>query len=147
MTLRAILKDGEPWFVAKDVCAALGMSLANGSAHQWTKYLDDDEVSLIKRGEFPGLPNRGLSVVSESGLYALIMRSRKPEAQKFRKWVTSVVLPAIRKDGAYIKGEERVATGAHTGRLEIPRKLLQKCERVSDKPERPESPPGPPRFT
>lgn len=51
------------------------------------------------------------SVISEPGLYALIMRSRKPEAQTFRKWVTSVVLPAIRKDGGYVMGEEKVATG------------------------------------
>ncbi|MEX3629904.1 MAG: BRO family protein [Burkholderia sp.] len=102
--------DGEPWFVAKDVCDALGMNTSSGVT-QWIKYLDEDETRGVKQGEFPGLPNRGVAAVSESGLYALIMRSRKPQARAFRKWVTSVVPPAIRKDGSYVMGEEKVATG------------------------------------
>jgi hypothetical protein len=56
-------------------------------------------------------PNTGLVCVSESGLYKLIMRSDKPEAKDFQDWVTRVVLPAIRKDGGYVMGEEKVATG------------------------------------
>lgn len=84
-------RDGGPWFVAADVCRALGMS---GNANQWTKYLDRDEVATLYRGEFPSLPNRGAQAINESGLYSLILRSRKPEAKRFRKWVTSEVLPS-----------------------------------------------------
>lgn len=94
LNLRALDKDGEPWFVAKDVCDALGMRTATG-VNQWTKYLDDDEVTTVKQGEYPSLPNRGAIAVNESGLYSLILRSRKPEAKAFKKWVTAEVLPAI----------------------------------------------------
>lgn len=101
--LRTVTINGEPWFVAKDVCDAL--EIANPSDAMCA--LDPDEKSSFNLG-LRGSPPR---VVSESGLYALIMRSRKPEAKAFRKWVTSVVLPAIRKDGSYVMGEEKVATG------------------------------------
>jgi anti-repressor protein len=67
------------------------------------KPLDADERGTSIVCTLGGLQQ--VSTVSESGLYALIMRSRKPEAKTFRKWVTSVVLPAIRKDGAYVMGE------------------------------------------
>lgn len=99
ISLRVIELDGEPWFVAKDVCDALGLSDVTMSLHR----LDSDERAKLNLGQ------RGLGAVngvSESGLYSLVLRSRKPEAHAFRKWVTSVILPAIRRDGAYIKGEE-----------------------------------------
>lgn len=103
MSLRVVEIDGEPWFVAKDVCDALGMRTDNGIA-QWTGALDQDEmnthrISIGKRG------NPIVVVVSESGLYALILRSRKPAARAFRKWVTSEVLPSIRKHGMYMTQE------------------------------------------
>ena len=103
MNLRTITKDGEPWFVAIDVCAALEMDTTN-----IRRILDSDEVNLV---QYTGLPNRGAIVINESSLYAVILKSRKPEAQAFKKWVTSVVLPAIRKDGAYVMGDEKVVTG------------------------------------
>lgn len=84
--------------MAVDVCRALSMA---GNATQWTKYLDRDEVRLAHRGECPSLPNRGVQVLNESGLYALIMRSRKPEAQRFRKWVTSGRQPAASEVPAF----------------------------------------------
>ncbi|MHC0508761.1 BRO-N domain-containing protein [Achromobacter aegrifaciens] len=99
ISLRVVEIGGEPWFVAKDVCDALGLSDVTMSLHR----LDSDERAKLNLGQ------RGLGAVngvSESGLYSLVLRSRKPEAHAFRKWVTSVVLPAIRRDGAYIKGEE-----------------------------------------
>jgi prophage antirepressor-like protein len=91
--IRAVSKDGEAWFVAEDVCSVLGLT----NPSMALKALDDDERSKFNLGR-QGEAN----IINESGLYALILRSRKPEAKRFRKWVTSEVLPAIRKTGAYI---------------------------------------------
>jgi prophage antirepressor-like protein len=112
MRLRSVLKDREPWFLAKDACDALGMlpSACNGYG-SWLRGLDADEVTHTQKlGMFAGVHPQACWV-SESGLYALIFRSRKPEAVAFQDWVCRVVLPAIRKDGMYIKGEENVAAG------------------------------------
>lgn len=94
--VRILLRDGEPWFVAADVCAALQL----GNVTMALKRLDADEQALnsvegISRG------NDLTNVINESGLYSLILGSRKPEAKKFKKWVTSEVLPAIRRTGGY----------------------------------------------
>ena len=93
--VRAFNIDGNPWFVGKDVCEALTI----GNNRMALERLDDDEkgVSSI---DTPG-GNQELSIINESGLYSLILTSRKPEAKKFKKWVTSEVLPAIRKTGSY----------------------------------------------
>lgn len=91
--VRVIDRDGSPWFVAADVCSALGYQ---NSRKAVADHLDADErcnQPLHRGGE--------LTIISESGLYALVLRSRKPEARKFAKWVTSEVLPAIRKTGGY----------------------------------------------
>ena len=88
---------GEPWFVAKDVCDVLELS----NVGQALARLDDDEKSSITLNDgTPGSPNR--AIVSESGLYALVLASRKPEAHEFKRWVTHEVLPQIRKTGGYI---------------------------------------------
>lgn len=96
--VRTVIKDGEPWFVAKDVCDVLGLEKNVTKA---LETLDPDERNTltISKG-IPGNPN--VNIVSESGLYALVFKSRKPEAKAFRKWVTSEVLPAIRRSGGYI---------------------------------------------
>ena len=93
--IRVQMKDGEPWFVAKDVCDALEIE-NNRNA---TARLDDDEkgVSIVR----PPSGDQQMTIVSESGLYNLIFQSRKPEAKAFRKWVTSEVLPTLRKTGRY----------------------------------------------
>lgn len=110
--IRVVTNQDNPWFVASDVCEALGLT-ANWNTF---RHLHEDErLSLEKRAcpdhvLFPGRTARILTI-SESGLYKLIMRSDKPEARRFQDWVTRDVLPAIRKDGAYIMGEEKVATG------------------------------------
>lgn len=94
--VRTLTIDGEPWFVAKDVCAILEIA----DHHQAVASLDDDE-----RGRYTVPTPSGkqrMAAVSESGLYSLIFRSRKPEAKLFRRWVTSEVLPSIRKTGSYI---------------------------------------------
>lgn len=93
--VRAVEKDGEPWFVAKDVCECL--ELTNTS--QTLSYLDDDEKGITSN-DTPG-GKQEMSIVSEPGLYSLILRSRKPEAKAFKRWIVHEVLPAIRKHGIY----------------------------------------------
>ena len=91
--------DGEPWFVAKDVCNVLGI-VNNKDA---IKALDEDEVGKIYLTDALGRKQE-TNIVNESGLYNLIFRSNKPEARAFRKWVTSVLLPVVRKTGKYAPG-------------------------------------------
>jgi anti-repressor protein len=93
--LRTILRDGEPWFVAGDVCKALGLA----NPHSSTALLDEDERGLHSV-DTPG-GRQLLGIVSESGLYSLILRSRRPEARAFKRWITGEVLPAIRRTGGY----------------------------------------------
>jgi prophage antirepressor-like protein len=96
--LRTVARDGEPWFVAADVCEALDI----GNVTNALKRLDDDEQALYSiKGIHYG--DDLVNVVNESGLYSLILGSRKLEAKRFKKWVTSTVLPEIRKTGSYIK--------------------------------------------
>lgn len=95
--LRVVMRDGEPWFVASDVCGALALENTTKALLR----LDEDEQALISiQGISRG--NDQVNVINESGLYSLVLGSRKPEAKKFKKWVTSEVLPAIRKTGRYV---------------------------------------------
>lgn len=93
--VRTVQKDGEPWWVAKDVCDVLGL----GNITETLRNLDEDELTsvLLKSGG----QDREMRLVSEAGLYNLIFRSRKDEARAFRRWVTHEVLPTIRKTGGY----------------------------------------------
>lgn len=93
--VRNILIDDEPWFVAKDVCDVLGLEDTNKALLK----LDDDEK--LTRKLFVSGQNRKIWLISESGLYALVLRSNKPYAKIFRKWVTSEVVPSLRKTGRY----------------------------------------------
>lgn len=94
--VRTVLRDGEPWWVLKDVCDILELSNSRMVADR----LDDDEKG-VSIADTPG-GKQELTVVSESGLYSVILLSRKPEAKKFKRWVTHEVLPTIRKHGAYV---------------------------------------------
>ena len=89
--VRVVQKDGQPWWVLRDVCKALGLRSANNVAVR----LDEDEKGVIPINTHGGKQNT--TVVSESGLYATILRSDKSQARAFRKWTTSEVIPAIRK--------------------------------------------------
>jgi prophage antirepressor-like protein len=93
--VRTVTRDGEPWFVLADVAEILGFSRSRDAA----RVLDDDEkgAHIVRT---PG-GDQEVTIISESGVYALALRSRRPEAKPFRKWVTSEVLPAIRKTGRY----------------------------------------------
>lgn len=93
--VRSLLIQSEPWLIAKDVCDILGLSHTTNAI----KALDEDEkltVKLLQSGQ-----NRPMWLINESGFYALVMKSQRPEAKSFRKWVTSVVLPTIRKRGYF----------------------------------------------
>lgn len=96
-TIRTVVIDGEPWFVAKDVCDILGVQNVTQSMQQ----LEDFERSMFNIGR-QGEAN----IISESGFYTLVLRSRKPIAKPFRLWVTQEVLPQIRKTGGYIPIDE-----------------------------------------
>lgn len=89
---------GEPWFVAKDVCDILELH----NVTEALRPLDDDEKSNFRNSEVAQNGGRAPIIISEPGLYKLIMRSRKPEAKEFQRWVTHEVLPQIRKTGGYI---------------------------------------------
>lgn len=98
--VRTILREGEPWFVAKDVCEILELEKIDSAIRE----LDDDEKGTHTMSTLGG--NQRMSIVSESGLYALVFKSRKHEAKAFRKWVTSEVLPTIRKTGQYSQSQQ-----------------------------------------
>ena len=92
----AIEIEGEAWFVASEVCKVLGIKNTSDAVSS----LDDDEKSTIALTDgTSGNPNK--TIVSESGLYALVFKSKKPSAKKFRKWITKEVIPSIRKTGGY----------------------------------------------
>lgn len=96
--IRTITKDGEPWFVGKDITEKLGYQ--NGS-RDIARHVDEDDQIVIS---IPGdTQNRNMLVINESGLYSLVISSKLPNAKKFKKWVTSEVLPSIRKTGIYGK--------------------------------------------
>ena len=99
--VRAVTLEGEPWFVAADVCRALGL----GNSSQAIAKLDDDEKSGVIISD-PHGREQVTRFISESGLYALVLSSRKPEAKAFKRWITHEVIPAIRKTGGYIAGQE-----------------------------------------
>lgn len=94
--VRTLVIDGEPWFVAVDVCAILGLT----NITEALRGLDEDEFRTAEVVDSAGRRQRSY-VVNEPGLYSLILRSRKPEAKAFKRWITHEVLPAIRKTGSY----------------------------------------------
>lgn len=100
LEVRAVEINGEGWLVGKDVTEALGYV---NTTDALTKHVDQEDKQLIQRSQFATLeiPNRGLMVINESGFYSLILRSDMPNAKKFKRWVTSEVLPQIRKTGVY----------------------------------------------
>jgi len=104
-SVRTVIDDlGEPWWVAKDICGVLGHSQPS----RVVAGLDEDEVKKVHLLDARGCKQE-MIIVSESGTYALIIRSNKPQAKLFRKWITSEVLPTIRKTGRYDQGSDEVA--------------------------------------
>lgn len=118
--IRTVTIDDEPYLVGKDVAEVLGYSNTKDAL---VAHVDDDDKRILQRSEITTLenhipksalpvnftsadiPNRGLTIINESGLYSLILGSKLPGAKKFKRWVTSEVLPSIRKHGAYMTDE------------------------------------------
>jgi prophage antirepressor-like protein len=99
--VRTVIKDGEPWFVVKDVCDVL-----NHSNHKVAvTRLDEDEVSKVYLTDSLGR-NQQTTIVNEAGLYSLILTSNKPEAKQFKRWITHEVIPTIRKTGGYVSNDD-----------------------------------------
>ena len=99
-------ENGEPWFVAADICSAMTINT------EQTRRLDEDEKGL-RTVQTPG-GQQEMVAISESGLYSLILTSRKPEAKRFKRWVTHEVLPSIRKTGSYAAPDSVAALPAPT---------------------------------
>lgn len=94
--VRVVEQNGEPWFVAKDVCNCLEI---NNSRQALSRLDDDEKNSVILNDGTPGNPEK--SIVNEYGLYSLVLSSRKPEAKEFKRWITHEVIPSIRKYGSF----------------------------------------------
>lgn len=116
--VRTVELNGEPWFVLKDVCNILGISKYRDTAAR----LDADERGSVEVDTLGG--TQQVIAVNESGLYHVILRSDKPEAAPFRKWVTSEVLPSIRKHGAYMTPETLQAA------ILNPDTMIQLCQQL-----------------
>lgn len=98
--VRTVMLNGEPWFVAKDVCEVLEL----GTTSKAIERLDDDEKGVNSIPTLGG--KQGMSIISESGLYSLTLSSKKPQAKPFKRWVTHEVIPTIRKTGGYVNNDE-----------------------------------------
>lgn len=125
--LRVVEIERAPWFIAREVASLLDLSpYADGTPNvtNATRSLDKAEKHLLRRstphltkGSLDEIFTRqqpSLLLISESGLYKMVMRADKPDAKEFQNWVTQEVLPSIRKDGGYVMGEEKLATGEMT---------------------------------
>jgi anti-repressor protein len=114
--IRTVIRDGEPWFVAADVCVVLGLN----NVTEAVRHLDDDErdhEAGTNRTSFQPAPR---VIISEAGLYSLILRSRKAEAKAFKRWITHEVLPAIRQTGRY-----EAAPVAEVSRRDLARMVIE----------------------
>lgn len=103
-SVRTFTLDGIPYFVGKDVAEILGYSNTKDAI---SVHVDEEDKRVIQRSENTTfeIPNRGLTVINESGLYSLVLSSKLPNARKFKRWITNEVLPAIRKHGVYAVNE------------------------------------------
>lgn len=111
-SVRTLVINSEPWFVGKDVAEALGYKNTKDAL---AKHVDSEDKEILKsqNATLENIPNRGVTVVNESGLYSLVLSSKLSSAKKFKRWVTSEVLPALRKTGQYqvkeLSGQELMA--------------------------------------
>ncbi len=128
--VRTIEKDGEPWFVLSDVCKVLEIS----NSRNISSRLEDDEKGVTLMDTLGG--TQKMTIINESGLYSVILRSDKPQAKPFRKWVTSEVLPSIRKTGSYsmqqqLSPMEMIAAMANNA-VEMERRLKEAENKVAE---------------
>ena len=122
--IRTVEISGEPWFVGKDVAEVLGYSNPRDAL---SKHVDSEDKGVAKCDTLGG--NQELAIINESGLYSLILSSKLPNAKAFKKWVTSEVLPSIRKHGGYISGQAEMSPEELMARaLQVAQKTLEERE-------------------
>lgn len=123
--IRTIEKNGEPWFVGKDVAIALGY---NNPRDAFKKHIDEEDKGVAKCDTLGG--TQETTIINESGLYSLVLSSKLPTAKKFKRWVTNEVIPSIRKHGAYMTPEtlEKVLLSPDT--------LMQLAQNLKDEQEK-----------
>ena len=119
--VRTVELNGEPWFVGNDVAAALGYGKGKSLANAVTNHVDSEDKGVTELMTPGGKQN--VTIINESGLYSLILSSKLPTAKQFKRWVTSEVLPSIRKNGGYIAGQEQLS----------PEELMAKALLVANK--------------
>lgn len=119
--VRTVEMNGEPWFVGNDVAAALGYGKGKSLANAVTNHVDSEDKGVTELMTPGGKQN--VTIINESGLYSLILSSKLPTAKQFKRWVTSEVLPNIRKNGGYIAGQEQMT----------PEELMAKALLVANK--------------
>lgn len=125
-TIRSTTINGEPWFIGKDVAEILGYAKARNaiSAH----VDEEDKKDAPIQGNLGGVQQ--MTVINESGLYSLILQSKMPKAKQFKRWVTSEVLPSIRKNGGYIAGQDELSDAELIARaLLVAKRTLEERDR------------------
>lgn len=127
--IRVKLENGEPWFVAVDVCKALEIVNSRDAVAR----LDDDEKNTVVLTDgMRGNPQK--AIVNEAGLYTLILGSRKPEAKAFKRWVTHEIIPSIRKTGGYIAGQDTMSDADLMARaLLVAQRQIEERERTIER--------------
>lgn len=125
--IRTIEQDGEPWFAGKDVAIALGYSNPQKAIRD---HVDDEDRTVNESFTVNGTP---IALINESGLYSLILSSKLPTAKEFKRWVTSEVLPSIRKTGGYITGQEELSDAELMAKalLVAQRQIEQREQRIN----------------
>lgn len=126
--IRTLDQNGEPWFVGKDVAQALGYGDGKSLANAVARHVDDDDKGVTELMTPGG--KQQMTIINESGLYSLIFSSKLESAQRFRRWVTSEVLPSIRKHGAYMTQETLQAA------LLNPDTMIQLCQQLKAEQDR-----------
>lgn len=126
--IRTVVKDGEPWFVGKDVTKILGYERPTKA---FLDHVDEEDLDAVPIQDSIGRM-QNTPAVNESGLYSLILSSKLPNAKRFKRWVTSEVLPSIRKNGGYIAGQETMTDDELMARaLQVARnKLLERDKQI-----------------
>ena len=99
--VRTVIKDGEPWFVGKDVAEILGYTNTRDALAKHTDTEDKADVAI-----HDGRQNRKMTIINESGFYSLVLSSKMPRAKEFKRWVTATILPTLRRTGGYVGNEE-----------------------------------------
>ena len=127
--IRTVDIDNEPWFVGKDVAEILGYSNTKDAL---ISHVDEEDKRIIQKSDNTTLdiPNRGLTLINESGLYALVLSSKLPTAKAFKRWITHDVIPSIRKHGAYMTPEKLQEA------ILNPDMMIQLCQQLKDEQEK-----------